>query len=412
MKQSPSLHFLVCSAVLYALSGCSSQPADSGKQDNTTVQETSANTYVEGSDYLLFERVRVVDEKGFADPIEAYSLLLPKGWKQDGEIMWNAPGSSCAGTFSRLNAKSADGKYSLEVYPDVIYAWNTNQELRQFNQSNGSPSPNCGYREPLDAEQYLRDVFVSEELTNAEIVKVEPAQAVVEQMQQSNEKSRRELTQYGAGQIQFTQTAINAEVRWPDGKEGFVVLGVTSVETVVPNTYNGSYDKIYTTQITKRTLFTYPAGEKEQAARQFAVVMGSVRTNPSWGEAVNGFWKDVRQQKQVAHIGRIRAMDDQTRAIGADAIRKGADRLNAMDTEMRSWEARQNAQDRMHTNFIKTIRGVENYQDASGKVELTSAYDHAWSRGDGSTFIMSNNPAFDPATVLQDQNWKEMKKVD
>lgn len=212
--------------------------------------------------------------------------------------------------------------------------------------------------------------------------------------------------------MQFDQTAIHAEVRWPGGKEGFVVLGVTTLETVVPNNYNGTYDKMYTTQVTKRTVFTYPSGEKEQAKNQFAVVMGSIRTNPSWSEAVKGFWKDVRQQKHVAHIGRIKAMDDRTRAIGEEAIRQGADRLNTMDAAMRSWEARQNSQDRMHTNFIKTIREVENYQDASGKVELTSAYDHAWSRGDGSTFIMSNNPNFNPAAVLQDQSWKEMKRVD
>ncbi len=83
-----------------------------------------------------------------------------------------------------------------------------------------------------------------------------------------------------------------------------------------------------------------------------------------------------------------------------------------MDMDLRSWEQSQNSQDRMHTNFIKTIREVENYQDATGKIELSSGYDHAWSRGDGNTFIMSNNPNFDPASVFQDQNWSEMKKVD
>jgi hypothetical protein len=105
-------------------------------------------------------------------------------------------------------------------------------------------------------------------------------------------------------------------------------------------------------------------------------------------------------------------MDEQTRKMGEQAIKSGQERLNNMDMNLRSWEERQNSQDRMHTNFIKTIREVENYQDETGKYELSSSYNHAWSRGDGSTFIMSNNPNFDPASVLQDQNWKEMKKVD
>jgi hypothetical protein len=55
---------------------------------------------------------------------------------------------------------------------------------------------------------------------------------------------------------------------------------------------------------------------------------------------------------------------------------------------------------------------VENYRDETGKIEMSSGYSHAWSRSDGSSFIMSNNPNFDPSLVFQDQQWKEMKKVD
>jgi hypothetical protein len=142
------------------------------------------------------------------------------------------------------------------------------------------------------------------------------------------------------------------------------------------------------------------------------MIMASFRTNPGWNDAVNSFWKDVRQKRQIAHIGTIKMIDAQTRAIGNRAIQNGEARLKAMDTDQRSWEQSQSSQDRMHTNFIKTIREVENYRDETGKIELTSGYDHAWSRSDGSTFIMSNSPNFDPSSVFQDQSWKEMKKVD
>ena len=83
-----------------------------------------------------------------------------------------------------------------------------------------------------------------------------------------------------------------------------------------------------------------------------------------------------------------------------------------MDIELRNWEATQSSQDRMHTNFIKTIREVENYRDETGKYEMVSGYNHAWSRSDGTSFILSNNPNFDPSSVLQDQRCKEMKSVD
>ncbi|CAN5326791.1 hypothetical protein BH09BAC4_BH09BAC4_42230 [soil metagenome] len=402
-----SLHWVILLGVQFTLASCSDKAGNSSESSTA-----SSDNFQEGSDYLLFERVRMIDKVGFTQPAEAYSLLLPKGWTHEGAVIWNNPGSSCEGTFSSMKARSADGKYSLQTYPDLIYIWNSNPQLMQFYQTNGFSSPNCALKEPMDAERYLKDVFGPQELGNPEIVKVEENPLVVEQMQQSNEKSMSELRQYGAGDMQFRQTAINAQVRWPDGSHGFVVLGTNVLETVVPNTYNGTSDKMYTTQVTKRTVFKYPESDKEQAEHQFSVMLSSIRTNPSWNDAVNKFWKDARQRKQVAHIGRIKLMDEQTRAMGEAAIRKGNDRLQAMDSEMRSWEERQSSQDRMHTNFIKTIREVENYQDATGKIELTSGYNHAWSRGDGSSFIMSNNPNFDPSTVFQDQQWKEMKKVD
>lgn len=322
------------------------------------------------------------------------------------------PGSTCDGTFGWLKAASPDEKYSLMVYPDILYGWNTNAQTRQFFQNSGGSSTNCMNREPINAENYLRQVFAREELGNAEIVKVEPNSFVVQQMQQANEVTLSELRQYGAGAMMFHQTAINAEVRWPNGKEGLVVLGVSILEMDVPNVYDGSYAKIYTTQLTKRIVFTYPKGESEQAKNQFSSIMGSFRTNPAWNDAVNKFWKDIRQKKNVAHIGKIKMMDEQTRSMGDAAIRSGEARLKNMDTDMRNWEQRQNSQDRIHTNFIKTIREVENYRDETGKYEMTSSYDHAWSRGDGTSFVMSNNPNFDPAFVFKDQNWKAMKKVD
>jgi hypothetical protein len=403
--------FIITLSLLSCNDQAKSDKESNGKSETNKTHAKNASSYKEGIDYLVYHRVRILDKIGFTEPAEAYSLLLPKGWQNQSDIIWNQPGSSCAGTFKWLKANSADNKYSLEMYPDILYQWNTNQEVMQFNQDNNSSS-NCKNRQPVDAENYLRNIFVNEELGNPEIIKVEPNQEVVRQMQQMNAASMRELQQYGAGQMQFDQTAVNAVVRWPDSTEGLVVLGVTVIETAVPNVYNGTYDKIYTTQVAKRTLFKYPVKESEQAKHQFSVIMSSFRSNPAWNDAVNNFWKAVRQQKNTDHIGRIQIMDEQTRRMGEEAIRKGNERLKSMDNDMRSWEANQSSQDRIHTNFIKTIREVENYRDETGKYEISSSYTNAWSRGDGTSFVMSNNSNFNPSFVFQDQAWKEMKKAD
>lgn len=374
--------------------------------DDAGTTASRQENWVEGKDYMMYKRVRLMDKTGFTEPQEAYSLLLPKDWREETDIMWINPGQTCAGTYRKIKASSADNKYSFEMLPDVLYSWNPGGMQYQ-----GGNEGLCRTGQPMNAETYLRQVFAKE--LGAEVVSVEANSAVVEQMRMGMDKARAELMQYGASDVQFDQTALNATLKWSDGTEGMVSLGVTMMTTTVPNVYNGTYTQSYTTQASKRTVFKYPAADKEQAKNLYSMIMSSFRTNPAWTEAVNNFWRQARQQSHTAHVGRIAMIDAETRRIGEQAIRNGQNRLQAMDTQMRTWESSQNSQDRMHTEFIKTIREVENYQDPStgNKYEMSSGYNHAWSRGDGTSFILSNNPNFNPASAFQDQNWKEMRKV-
>lgn len=413
MKMQPLPIWMFC-MTLFLYSGCSGQSSNKStttqKQANKSGQQTTQK-FMEGTDYTVFERIRILDNQGFTRPVEAYSLLLPKGWQYKGEIIWIMPGQSCAGNNTWLKANAPDKKTSLEFFPNINLNWSTNEQTMQWNLANPGNSPYCGFSQPLGAEQYLRSVFVRE-LGNPEIVKVESNSGVVAQMQTLSEKSRRELMQYGAADVKGYPSAVNAEVKWNDGTEGFVLLGALVTEVLIANPYTGGYDKSYTTSITKKTVYKYPAAEKEKAKEQFAVIMGSMHSNPAYNDALNNFWLQVRQQKNKVHWDKINLMDEQTRQMGERAIAQGNQRLKDMDNQMRSWEARQSSQDRMHTEFIKTIREVENFQDENGKYEMVSGYNHAWSRGDGTSFVLSDNPNFDAATVFNDQTWKEMKKVD
>ena len=414
IHRSVKLLHILATIVLFASCSNEKQKTESTSTSSTEEkkQPVDASKFQEGSDYMIFERARIMDRQGFDVPVEAYSILLPKGWTTTSEIIWIAPGNSCQGTYRKFKAQSPDGKYSLEMLPDLLFTWNSDQQLTEFQQQHSDPSSFCSVQQPMNAEKYLQELFVPTVLENATIKEVKSNQSVIDQMRQQNEKAVRELQQYGGGQMQFDQTAVNATVKWNDGNEAFVILGVTSVGMAVPNNYTGTYSQMYNTQITKRTIFKYPAGEETTAKNLFSVIMGSFRSNPSWENGVNDFWKQARQRSNQISVGQIRVMDEQTRRIGEQAIRNGNERLAAMDNEMRSWEQQQNSQDRMHTNFIKTIREVENFRDETGKYEMVSGYNHAWSRGDGRSFILSDNPNFDPSFVLQDQNWKEMKKVD
>lgn len=408
ISTSTSCRFLLLLTAAFLFSACQAQTSKTASKKENTSKAMSTN-FKEGKDYITFERARVLDRVGFAQPAEAYSILLPKGWQYNGNLDWRVPGSGCEGTFNYFKAQSPDGAYSLEIFPTAIWNWTSNQYMQQFNQPQNSY---CTQDQPMDAAAYLSNRFAPQQLGSPLVSGVKPNEAVVKEMAMNNDKARQELMRYGASQVNFYQTAVSADLKWKNNTEGIALCGVSISEMIIPNPYDGTYSKSVSCVAAKKIVFRFPAGEKEQAAKLLSVMMGSFHTNPAWQTAVNTFWKNFREKRQIDHIGTIRMIDERTRQIGEAAIKKGNERLATMDNEYRSWEAKQSTDDRMHNSFIKTIREVENYRDETGKIELSAGYDHAWSRSDGSSFIMSNNPNFDPAGVLLDNRWKEMKKVD
>jgi len=229
--------FITLGISLLLSTSCNSQDKNAGsvKTSNTNKSKMTTVSYHEGVDYQVFDRVRILDSKAFTQPVEAYSLLLPKTWKTNGGVFWIGPGQACAGTNMNFKAESPDGQFSLEILPNFLWSWSSNQQLMQFNQSQGS-SAYCSYGQPLDAEQYLRQVFVKE-LSNPSITDIKTNQAVIDEMNSFSEKGRQELMRYGASQVNFRNTANIVNVKWTDGKAGIVMCGVLNIETTVRNVF-------------------------------------------------------------------------------------------------------------------------------------------------------------------------------
>ncbi len=383
------------------------------KQKNTDMngpeEAKEQMPFVAGTDYTEFTRVRIPDRQGFSDYAEAVSMLLPKGWNCEGQIIWTAPGQPCAGTNMLVHTQSPNGESSFDILPNFTWGWSSDSQVNTFNQQQGN-GRFCSTGQPLDAEQFVRQVWAVE-LENPEISDIKTSHDAISSMGLEDGKRRMEMMRYGSAGVEFHHTAVTARAKWPSGKQAILFCKVTNATNYVPNKYNGSINADYMSAAS-RMLYVFPESELKNAEQAMSVIVTGIRTNPAWKQAVDGYWRDVRENNHIAHIGKIRMMDEQTRQIAERAIRQGNQRLNDIDDQMRSWEAQQSTNDKMNNSFIKTIREVENYQDANGTVELSSGYNHAWSRSDGSSFIMTNNSNFDPSSVYQDQRWQEMKKVD
>lgn len=377
-------------------------------------------TFVEGKDYTVLERVRFMDEQGFERPAEAFSVLVPKGWHHEGGIRWNDM-NGCRGELVTANwsVASPDGKIRFTSLP--LRTWGSASDpMMQQSMMMQAQSGGCEFGGPMPAEEYLRQVFGPRELQGATITEVKENPAARQEMDQQSQRTIAALQQYG-GMPEVQNSAITARLKWADGSEGVAICSVSNIFNNMQDAYSGMMQQITTSVAAERSFLRYPAARKEEAERFLANVKSSYRTNPEWKRSVDEFFVRMRGQQDVMHRQKLAAIDAQTRATTAAHNQRMNDiqaqgnantqryneRMAGMDSQMRSWEAQQSSQDSQHKAFVQTIREVRTYQDGSGKVELSSGYDQAWSRGDG-TYILSNSPGFDPGSVFQDQNWKEM----
>src|SRR5690606_36937141 len=69
-------------------------------------------------DYMLLQRVRIIDEMGFDQPVEAGSILLPEGWKMSGGIRWKGVNECRAEIVQQeITVTSPDGEIEFHFYP-------------------------------------------------------------------------------------------------------------------------------------------------------------------------------------------------------------------------------------------------------------------------------------------------------
>lgn len=394
--------FFLLTVLLFVFStaGCQNSKSEEQKESATLNPKS-----IDKGDYTILKRVRILDKVAFPESVEVFSYLIPEDWEYDGEIIWRMPGEHCQGNNNWFETHSKDNKYSLKVYP--VYNWGITdtQQVNYFMQQ--AADQYCGFGNPMTAEQYLKEEFIPE-LGNPELVKIEKEEINPEVLE-VRRKGDLEMRNYGM-QVTTEMESIKVNLRWEDGTEGETLITLSNSKNVNVHPYLGVQNTNYSSMV-QRVLVRYPGETKEKSDKLMRTIMTSIRTNDMYYKTVADFWVQVRQQSHMAHLDKLKMMNDYNRRMQQDFQNKQfEDRMAGMDANMRSWEARQASQDKAHSNFVKTIRGVETFTDNTGTFEMNSGYNYAWSRNDGSSFIISDNPNFDPSSVLQDQEWQLMKK--
>ncbi|MEO6499804.1 MAG: hypothetical protein ABIN95_12345, partial [Mucilaginibacter sp.] len=81
MKRYTFYQIVSCSIALLSIVSCNSQNKPVFSKSNASTPgkaKTTSSNYAEGKDYVEFTRARILDKVGFSQPVEAFSLLIPK----------------------------------------------------------------------------------------------------------------------------------------------------------------------------------------------------------------------------------------------------------------------------------------------------------------------------------------------
>jgi hypothetical protein len=386
----------IAASFISILFSCNAQ--SSQKNKNNTVAKKSTTTMVEGKDYVILKRFRLVDKVGFNQPIEVSSFVLPASWQVNSNVEWNL-NSKCIPEKiqASINAKSPDGEYELMLYPVTQFDWSTDP-IQLDAMRKGFYPVVCNLAQPLDAAGYITNALAPNINARAKYAKVIPT------LQQLMDEGAMQQTQLArqAGNNAYSHRGSAAEglLQFADGKEGIAFCTIMQTIVTMPST-QGSMASNIQSYVSLRVVLKYKTGNEAMARKIMSTFFSSTKLNPTWFTAVTNFYialgKNIQDQNWK-HIQEVHAVQQQM----GDNIIRSWEQKNAPSTADYS---------KNNDGFGQYLRGVENWTDADGnKVELTSGYSNAWGKNDGS-YILSNNPAFDPNVELGGtQSWGRMKQ--
>jgi len=329
----------------------------------------------------------------YIDPMtrmEAFRLLIPKGWKAEGKITWSA--NPALPAQSRFRFFNPNGTEEMNFFPTQSYFWTNNQLFLRTNPP-GSLRFGTLVMKPVNLRTAFTKVIMPQFRRGARGTTIIEEKAVPELAQIARGESARGVRNSAeAGKIKIQYGGTGGQ------REEEIYAAVSQFVTDMPGSgFSGGYfinywfiDYIFS--------FCAEKGGLASRSRVFQTMIYSVKVNPRW------FAKVVNVKEMLAQqaIRGIKAAGRMGEAVARAGSEMRADQMHA-------WEQRQQAQDRIARNFSDYVRGVDRFHDplAGKEVELPSGYGRAWANNLGE-YIVSDSPGYNP-NIGSNLHWEELK---
>jgi hypothetical protein len=359
--------------------------------------------------YYRMRLVRIVDEHGFEHPMTALTLLIPTGWKFQGNVQYNQS-TGCHANMVRLvfQAESPDGRSALRMFPQNTWQWaddpstvrllqSTNQQMARFGR------PGCDVQPPVSAGDFLRRTVIPAARSDARVLAIEPMPDVAQEL----ETQAREIEQ--AANRQGISVRMRTDVT--RARLSYTAAGQPSEEWLTAMTFSlgmpGPTFNMYTGRAGSTLYYTCgadhvlgfraPQGQLDAQERLFRMILATIRVDSQW-------------QARVSQVIASMAAADSKGAMDRSAIAtKLGDDMSRMSKESNDYRNKSN--DRVAENWSDYLRGVTPYRNpVTGEiVKLDNRYDNAWA-GPKDEYVIAESANFNPNSAFQG-NWTRLEPV-
>jgi len=331
---------------------------------------------------IVFKPVSLMDRPDMIGG-EVFRLLIPSGWKLDGEVVWRMNPANPASFSMRVSDPA--GVSEVGLMPDIPCFWDPT--VANYIPI-GSSYLGSEVRPPImDPAQCLRNMILPRywrDLQGASIVKQQELPELAALGPQKFPEAPGARFRAGKIRLEFQQRGVAVE------QDIYCLIGALQLPAMSRPIVWGP-DEIRYSKAER--------GKLDEQYKIFQTISYSMRQNLKW---FNRYQQLVQAmvQNQIAATNRV---GDLSRYIA-----RTNDEISA--TIRRSYETRQAAMDRINERFDRYIRGVDEYQNpfSQSTVQLPSGYGEAWVNSAGE-YIVSDSPNFNP-NVGSNREWRRMAK--
>jgi len=307
---------------------------------------------------VKFTRLSVKDPG--AGNMEAYSCLVPAGWKAEGGVQWFPDHSIQAVLLMRITDPRSGA--AIEFLPWQNFNWIPSGSMPQ----GGNYMGNILWPPIQDVQEFIRTFYFPgalARLRNARVVAAENLQKVADQVSRAQGGPAR------CGRVRYEYR--DGDQAWEEDVYVTLVYAPTQFMTL----WTGGASS-----------FRSRRGELDRLTPVMNTTVNSLRQSPEWF----GYLMYVKK----LFLNRMAQGIRSARILSETVTRNSAEiRRMSEDSYRRSNES----QDRVSRSYGEYIRGVETYRNPyeDRPVQLPSGYDGVWASRSGE-YILSNQPGFDP----------------